>query len=315
MYEMKLISILLPVYNVELYLRECLDSILRQTYDNFEVIAVDDGSTDGTYHILQEYAGIDSRIKIFRNLENLKIVKTLNFGLSQARGELIARIDGDDYIGSDRLSILYNYLLTHKEIVLVDTNVTDVFDDRIQKTQYKFFNSENMIEKIIKYSTPIGHHWLTYRYIYDLLGGYRNVPGVEDYDFILRMRTKKLKFAVVDDYYGYYYRQNTESGSVQMFGAGRIKSRVYIYKMYRERLKNGKDSYSEREYQKNIKTSSFFKKIYKISLKNYLIGMEYYRNKKILLSLMHLLKVIISPHFLYYIYTRIMYKRVVNYCK
>jgi glycosyltransferase involved in cell wall biosynthesis len=312
MYQNKLISILLPVYNVGLYLGECLDSILKQTYDNFEVIAVDDGSADDTRDILQEYAGKDKRIRIYKNPENLRIVKTLNFALSRAKGGLIARVDGDDYIDSDRLDVLYNYLLNHKEIALVDTNVTDIFNDKIQKTQYKFFSDERMIEKIIKHSTPIGHHWLTYRYVYDLLGGYRDVPGVEDYDFILRLRTKKLRFAVISDYYGYYYRRNTASGSIQMFGAGKIKSRYYIYKMYKERLKKGEDSFSADDYQKYIRTSPFFEKLYKTSLRNYLKGIEYYRNGRRFLSLVHLVKIIVSPHFLCYVYSRVMYKLTVK---
>lgn len=89
-----MISIVLPVYNAEPYLRECLDSVLSQTYSDFELIAVDDGSTDSSLGILREYQ--DPRIRVFSLSENRGISEARNKGLSEVKGELVAFIDADD---------------------------------------------------------------------------------------------------------------------------------------------------------------------------------------------------------------------------
>ncbi|OGY09674.1 MAG: hypothetical protein A2782_03060 [Candidatus Blackburnbacteria bacterium RIFCSPHIGHO2_01_FULL_43_15b] len=114
-----LVSILLPVYSAEGYLRACLDSILGQTYNNFEVICVNDGSIDKSLKILREYALSDRRIKVFVNDKNRGIGYTANKALSAARGEYIARMDADDIMLSERIEKQVRYLQTHPKIVLV----------------------------------------------------------------------------------------------------------------------------------------------------------------------------------------------------
>lgn len=89
-----LISVILPAYNAEKYLKEAIDSILLQTYRNFELIVLNDGSTDSTEEIILSYD--DPRIKYVKNETNLKLIKTLNKGIGLAQGEYIARMDADD---------------------------------------------------------------------------------------------------------------------------------------------------------------------------------------------------------------------------
>lgn len=96
-----LISVIMPVYNGEKYLRDAIDSILRQTYPNFELIIVDDGSTDQSAHIVYSYK--DDRIVYLKNETNLGIAETLNKGIRIARGEYIARMDCDDIAHPKRL--------------------------------------------------------------------------------------------------------------------------------------------------------------------------------------------------------------------
>src|SRR5687767_7542953 len=88
-----LISVLLPVYNAEKYLRESIDSILKQTYSNFEFLILNDGSTDGSEEIIKSYS--DPRIRYSKH-ENCGLAATLNKGIEQAKGEIIARQDQDD---------------------------------------------------------------------------------------------------------------------------------------------------------------------------------------------------------------------------
>lgn len=97
-----LISVIIPVYNVEKYLRRCLDSICGQTYRNLEILCVNDGSTDGSAAILEEYAAGDSRIKIFTQ-ENAGQAAARNAALQQATGEWVTGVDADDYLDADTI--------------------------------------------------------------------------------------------------------------------------------------------------------------------------------------------------------------------
>ena len=99
------ISIGVPFHNVEEYLPQCLDSILRQTFTDFEVIMVDDGSTDGSFEICQKYASKDSRFKLFHQ-ENGGVAKARNACLRHMNGKFITWIDSDDWVDEDYLEKL-----------------------------------------------------------------------------------------------------------------------------------------------------------------------------------------------------------------
>ncbi len=99
------LSIILPAYNAEQYLAQCLDSILDQEFSDFEVLCVDDGSSDRTGLILDEYARFDSRVKVFHT-ENYGVSHARNFALSRASGDYVGFVDSDDWIDSDHFSIL-----------------------------------------------------------------------------------------------------------------------------------------------------------------------------------------------------------------
>ena len=92
-----IISVIIPVYNTEKYLRRCIDSVLTQTYQDFELLLIDDGSNDSSGTICDEYAARDSRVKVFHK-ENGGVSSARNLGLDNARGEWITFVDSDDYI-------------------------------------------------------------------------------------------------------------------------------------------------------------------------------------------------------------------------
>ncbi|MBQ4439188.1 glycosyltransferase family 2 protein [bacterium] len=102
------ISIIIPVYNVEKYLRECLDSCVNQTLEDIEIICVDDCSPDNSIKILEEYQAKDSRIKIFRHETNKNLGAARNTGLANATGEYVWFVDSDDYIDTKACQILYD---------------------------------------------------------------------------------------------------------------------------------------------------------------------------------------------------------------
>ena len=102
------ISVLIPSYNVEKYIRECLDSIVNQTFEDMEIICIDDGSTDSTLDILNEYALKDSRLRVYENKENKGVSYARNYLLNLAKGKYIFFMDSDDYLELDALEKAYN---------------------------------------------------------------------------------------------------------------------------------------------------------------------------------------------------------------
>lgn len=110
------ISVLMPVYNGENYLKEAIDSILTQSISDFEFIIIDDGSTDKSIEIVQSYH--DTRIKFFQNKKNTGIALTLNRGLALASGKYIARMDQDDISLPNRLAEQYNFMQKNPDVIL-----------------------------------------------------------------------------------------------------------------------------------------------------------------------------------------------------
>lgn len=108
-----LISIIVPVYNFEDYIRRCVDSILCQTYSNIELILVDDGSQDQSCVICDEYKNRDSRVKVVHK-KNGGTSEARNFGLELAEGEYIGFVDGDDYIDLDFYQVLYDLIIEYE---------------------------------------------------------------------------------------------------------------------------------------------------------------------------------------------------------
>lgn len=109
----KKVSIIMGIYNCEKTLKKSIDSILNQTYENWELIMCDDGSTDNTYEIANEYAKKDERIKLIKNSKNMGLAKSLNNCLKISSGEYIMRHDGDDIMIKDRIEKQVNYMETN----------------------------------------------------------------------------------------------------------------------------------------------------------------------------------------------------------
>jgi glycosyltransferase involved in cell wall biosynthesis len=123
------VSILVPVYNAELYLPAMLESILRQTLGDFEAIMVDDGSTDGSAPILERAAARDPRFRLFRQEGNTGIVAALNRGLGECRAPYIARMDADDIALPDRLERQVAHMEANPDIVALGTSLAYI-DER-----------------------------------------------------------------------------------------------------------------------------------------------------------------------------------------
>lgn len=114
-----LVSIILPVYNAEPFLSQCLDSLINQTYPHIEIIAVNDGSTDNSLQILKSYSQKDSRIKVFSNNKNRGIGYTTNFAIKKTSSPYIARMDADDIAYKNRISRQINFLFKNPQTIAV----------------------------------------------------------------------------------------------------------------------------------------------------------------------------------------------------
>lgn len=130
MNEKEKISIIVPVYNVEKYLNECIDSIINQTYKNLEIILVDDGSTDSSYSICEDYKNKDDRIKVFHK-ENGGLSSARNFGIEKVSGDLLFFVDSDDYIDINTIGSLYDDLKKY-DVDIACCTYNRIFDNKIE---------------------------------------------------------------------------------------------------------------------------------------------------------------------------------------
>ncbi len=121
------VSIIVPVYNVGEYLRKCAESILNQTYNNLELVLVDDKSTDNSLEICNDIAKSDSRVKVFALPKNSGAAKARIVGINKAMGEYITFVDGDDYILKDTLEILVN-ALNENDLDIIQCGLTKTYD-------------------------------------------------------------------------------------------------------------------------------------------------------------------------------------------
>ena len=137
------VSVIIPVYNVEKYLRECLDSLVNQTLKEIEIICVDDGSTDSSLDILKEYASKDNRITVIKQ-QNLHAGVARNAGLSVARGEYVHFLDSDDWVSVDNYSKLYDITLAHKANVIKFCSYS--FDDKTKQVVDTYFTRMGAID-------------------------------------------------------------------------------------------------------------------------------------------------------------------------
>lgn len=154
--KMEKISIIVPIYNVEKYLKTCLDSIINQTYQNLEIILVDDGSTDNSGEICEEYRKTDSRI-ILIHKENEGLSMARNFGLDIASGDYISFVDSDDFIARNMMEALYNRLLeTQSDMAICSIQHVD----NTGKNLYSEFTFNDIVfgkDEFWKIYTSVGH--------------------------------------------------------------------------------------------------------------------------------------------------------------
>jgi len=179
------ISVLMPVYNAAPYLKEAIDSILSQTFSDFEFLIINDGSTDNSEEIILSYN--DTRIRYVKNEQNIKLIATLNRGIALCKGEYIARMDADDVSLPTRLETQFTFMESHPDVALCGSWFVSLDNDH-NISKYKPTHNEIMFQML--FQCHLCHPSLMLRrknILYFDLKFDINFSHAEDYDFFVRI--------------------------------------------------------------------------------------------------------------------------------
>ncbi|MGG7147241.1 glycosyltransferase [Clostridium butyricum] len=213
----KKISVVMPVYNGEAYLKDSIESILNQTYTNFEFIIINDGSNDDTGKIIREYMKNDNRI-ILLERKNKGLVKSLNEGISLASGDYIARMDADDISDKERFRKQVNFFKYNKDVDILGSYIK-IFgnEERANKIETWFnqkWNKEDMLTRSLGGSIIAHPTAMIKKSVFNKLVGYSNkYSRLEDDDLWVRAIKEGYIIDIVDEYL-LKYRVHTESKSI-----------------------------------------------------------------------------------------------------
>jgi glycosyltransferase involved in cell wall biosynthesis len=189
MSDLPILTVLMPVYNGERYLHQSIESILSQTYSDFEFLIVDDGSTDSTPAILDEYAKKDERIRVITNVANKQLVETLNIGLEEAKGRHIARQDADDVAYPHRLEKQLEFLQKNSDVLVVGAAYDLIDETGANAGRIVPPLPDDEIKWQLFYACAFGHGFVMYRRDEVLAaGGYDcNYFLAEDHELWVRL--------------------------------------------------------------------------------------------------------------------------------
>jgi len=213
---MDLISVIVPIYNVEKYLKKSIESIINQTYKNIDILLVDDGSKDKYGEICDTYMEKDSRIKVIHQ-ENMGQSIARNKGIEKSTGEYIIFVDSDDYIYEEYIDILYN-LLKENNADISACGYEYFYEDKVSE---KFVNTDkkklqNREELLISMNTVLGEMYVVVwgkLYKKELFNGieFPNMKISEDYVVLYKLYSKIKKAVITENKMYYYFRNNSES--------------------------------------------------------------------------------------------------------
>lgn len=228
------VSVIIPVYNAEQYLRKCLDSVLAQTYQDFEIICIDDGSMDNSGAICDEYAKKDSRVRVLHK-ENGGVSSARNAGLNIAEGGYITFVDNDDYLDADYIQMLYENIADADSIACGGRDVLGDKEVRVCIPEDKIFFTNQQIKNAYRSKKDLYLYFRTpFEKLYrsNVIGNLRFDESLktsgEDIIFNIEFLRKASKVRTLH-YCGYNYYSNknsiTRSRAAQFRGA---KEEEYI---------------------------------------------------------------------------------------
>lgn len=210
-----IVSVVMPIYNAERYLAQAIDSILSQTLKNFELILINDASTDKTLQIIYKFKRKDKRIRIINNRKNLQMAKSLNLAIDLAKSDLIARMDQDDISLPHRLEVQYTFMQSHPNVAIVGNDVLIIDENGKIISERTYPTTSNHLKKILFRYSAFAHPTVMFRkYAFQRVKGYNpQKHPCEDIDLWFRLG-RKYQFASIPRFL-LKYRVSLTSGSHQ----------------------------------------------------------------------------------------------------
>lgn len=223
------ISVGIPIYNAEKYLPLAIQSIINQSYQNWELILIDDGSTDDSLQIAKSFEAKDKRIRVISDGQNKKLPYRLNQIIGEAKYDYIMRMDADDMIHPKKIEIQIEFLIKNPQYDLVSTGLVSINKNH-KAYGYRNFSQTHTEFRELKRSYPIVHASIMAKTSWYKRNKYRlDYPRCEDYELWCRTSLKNdLKIAILPNLL-YYYR---EEGLLELDKL--IRSHNDNYKVYRE---------------------------------------------------------------------------------
>ena len=205
-----LISIIVPVFQVEKYIKRCLDSILSQTYHNFELILVDDGSTDKSGAICDDYQQIDNRIRVFHT-KNQGVSKARKYGVQMSKGDYIIFVDSDDYIPQNSIAELFKYRNNYNlDIVIGGFNICDDNHHKYSPIKTEIINQQEYTKRLLQHNSNPGPCGKLYKKRLISDESFFDIVKGEDYLMNLEISLKVKHVGYINTpVYNYYQRNNS----------------------------------------------------------------------------------------------------------
>ena len=250
-----LISVVIPAYNAEQFLDETLESVLSQTYENWECIIVNDGSTDNTESVVKKWCEKDARFRYFYK-ENSGASDTRNFGIKETRGEYIAFLDADDILTSDNLEVRINVLI-EQNVDLVATKLQH-FTDKLPKVsknnarQDVLYYAKEGLTQLMAFNKVTPSTVLCKKSVMDEVGGFTWHKKAEDLHCWLKVLFAGYKIYRLGEYYAYRRMHNNSWSSMDINCSKEVLELIVSLKA--NILENGMDYYRyfNRWAKKNI---------------------------------------------------------------
>lgn len=211
MTESPLVSIIMAVKDTAPYLHECIDSIIAQTYENWELIAVNDHSSDATPQILKKYSEQDPRIRYYDS-DQPKLIPTLQVAYAEVRGELINRMDSDDRMPHDKIEVLVNEWLKYGKGTVIAGGTEHFVDEgevgdgflRYERWLNSVARTSSHYQEIYKECVIPSHCWIIHKDDFDLVDAFNPLVYPEDYDLCFRYYRHGLKIIGIDKVLHYW---------------------------------------------------------------------------------------------------------------
>lgn len=186
-----IISVIMPVFNGEKFLKSSIKSILDQTYKNFELIIINDGSKDSSLDIIKNFK--DKRVKVINNVHNLGITKSLNKGIRISKGEFIARCDADDINFPNRFNTQLKFLRYNRQFAIVGSNATLIDEDGKSITNTEISDTSKILKRSMFIKNNVIHSSVMFRKeVLEDVGLYDEFfVAAEDYELWLRILSKR----------------------------------------------------------------------------------------------------------------------------